>query len=156
MEAAAGNSVDLVGFGKHGGMTYDELWAKEPGYCMWAMTKFRQLVEEGLEQDTAWVEGDSPMKRLALWVTEKERLCEAHGPQYEYNADMDLVEVPNTRSLKERVGEKLKAQKFYGVARPEKRICTSWEECKQYVHGVKGVLYRSFASREEAEALLGH
>ena len=31
---------------------------------------------------------------------------------------MDLVEVPNTRSLKERVGE-LKAQKFYGAGAPE-------------------------------------
>ena len=28
------------------------------------------------------------------------------------------------------------------VAKPEKRICTSWEECKQYVHGVKGVPWR--------------
>ena len=28
------------------------------------------------------------------------------------------------------------------VAKPQKRICTSWEECKQYVHGVKGVPWR--------------
>lgn len=69
---------------------------------------------------------------------------------------MELVEVLATRSLKDRVGQQEKKQKFYGVAKPEKRICTSWEECKQYVHGVKGVVYRSFATREEAEEFVNN
>ena len=33
---------------------------------LWFSSPWRLL---RLEQDTAWVEGDSPMKRLALWVT---------------------------------------------------------------------------------------
>ncbi|CAE7231699.1 unnamed protein product [Symbiodinium sp. CCMP2456] len=66
---------------------------------------------------------------------------------------MQLVEVPGSRSLKERAGITVK---FYGVAAPVKRICTSWEECKPHVHGVKGAMYRSFATREEAEAYVNN
>eukprot|EP00913_Durusdinium_trenchii_P009762 g9170.t1 len=129
--ATAAAPTDSVGFGRHGGMTYEELWIKEPQYCLWVITTFRQQVAEGSEEATPWKEGERPMKRFAQW-------------------DMELIEVPNTRSLKERAGPEKKS-KFYGVAKPEPRICTSWEECKQYVHGVKGVVYRSFATREEAE-----
>eukprot|EP00930_Biecheleria_cincta_P070539 TRINITY_DN58179_c0_g1_i1.p1 TRINITY_DN58179_c0_g1~~TRINITY_DN58179_c0_g1_i1.p1 ORF type:complete len:553 (-),score=161.51 TRINITY_DN58179_c0_g1_i1:117-1775(-) len=151
LPAATGS--DPVGFGKHAELSYDEVWSKEPGYCMWTMKKFRELVEEELERDTPFAEGDSMMKRLALWIIEKEKVCEANGPAFEYDANMELVEVPGTRSLKERVAAALadKPAKYYGIAFPEKRVCTNWEECKPLVHGVKGVVYRSFATREEAE-----
>merc|ERR1712187_103898 len=84
---------------------------------------------------------------------ERERQAEENGPSYEYDKDGEIVEVQTSLSLKERVDAAAaeKGPKFYGIAAPEKRICTSWEECKKYVHGVKGVMYRSFASREEAE-----
>ncbi|CAL1130655.1 unnamed protein product [Cladocopium goreaui] len=147
---------DAVGFGKHGGMTYEEAWINEPQYCMWVMTTFKQQVKEGSEEESPWKEGERMMKRFAQWVTEKERVCLADGPAYEYNDEMELVEVLATRSLKDRVGQQEKKQKFYGVAKPQKRICTSWEECKQYVHGVKGVVYRSFATREEAEEFVNN
>lgn len=148
---------DEVGFGKHGLMTYEEAWVQEPQYCMWVITTFRKEISEGLEDETSWKEGDRMMKRFAQWLMEKEKNCEAHGPAFEYNADMELVEVPSSRSLRDRVGgSQEKKAKFYGVAKPEKRICTSWEECKPFVHGVKGVLYRSFATREEAEAYINN
>lgn len=137
-------------------MTYEEAWINEPQYCMWVMTTFKQQVKEGSEEESPWKEGERMMKRFAQWVTEKERVCLADGPAYEYNDEMELVEVLATRSLKDRVGQQEKKQKFYGVAKPQKRICTSWEECKQYVHGVKGVVYRSFATREEAEEFVNN
>merc|ERR1712187_668544 len=75
------------------------------------------------------------------------------GPAYEYDKNGDIVEVATSLTLKERVDAATadKGPKFYGIAAPEKRVCTSWEECKPYVHGVKGVMYRSFPTREEAE-----
>lgn len=46
-------------------------------------------------------------------------------------------------------------QKFYAVkSDSEKKIVTSWTECEKLTHGVKGVLFKSFGSREEAEAWL--
>jgi len=145
--------TDAVGFGKNAEMTYDELWKNVPGYCQWAITTFLESVKAGKETDTPFQEGDGRIKRLAQWCMAKEKMAEENGPAYEYNADMELVEVPGTRTLKERVlterGDK--PAKFYGVAAPEKRVCTSWEECKPLVVGVKGVVYKSFATREEAE-----
>jgi ribonuclease HI len=42
--------------------------------------------------------------------------------------------------------------KFYAIKAPDgNRIVTSWPECDSLVRGVKGVLYKSFATREEAE-----
>mmetsp|Transcript_100556 Transcript_100556/g.178565 ORF Transcript_100556/g.178565 Transcript_100556/m.178565 type:complete len:508 (-) Transcript_100556:128-1651(-) len=150
--------TDAVGFGKNIDKTYDEVWKTEPGYCLWTMNKFLEMVRDGKEQDTQFQEGESRMKRLAQWIIAREKICEEHGPQYEQNDDMEMVEVPGTRSLKERVltdgGDK--PAKFYGIAAPEKRVCTSWAECKPLVHGVKGVMYRSFATREEAEAFVAN
>jgi len=145
--------TDAVGFGKNAEMTYDELWKNAPGYCQWAIKQFLEEVEKQKETDTPFQEGEGRMKRLAQWCMAREKMAEENGPAYEYNADMELVEVPGTRTLKERVlteqGDK--PVKFYGVAAPEKRVCTSWEECKPLVVGVKGVVYKSFATREEAE-----
>ena len=46
-------------------------------------------------------------------------------------------------------------QKFYAVkSENEKKIVTTWTECERLTHGVKGVLFKSFASREEAQAWL--
>ena len=46
-------------------------------------------------------------------------------------------------------------QKFYAVkSENEKKIVTTWDECLKLTHGVKGVLFKSFGSREEAEAWL--
>lgn len=43
-------------------------------------------------------------------------------------------------------------KKFYAVKKGVKTgIFESWEECRQMVHGVAGAVYKSFASREEAE-----
>ena len=42
--------------------------------------------------------------------------------------------------------------KFYAIKGPNgNRIVTSWPECDSLVRGVKGVLYKSFGTREEAE-----
>jgi ribonuclease HI len=44
-------------------------------------------------------------------------------------------------------------QKFYAVkSEKEKKIVTTWTECEKLTHGVKGVLFKSFGSRAEAEA----
>ena len=44
-------------------------------------------------------------------------------------------------------------QKFYAIKTPEEsKIVMTWAECKKLTHGVKGVLFKSFASRAEAEA----
>lgn len=44
-------------------------------------------------------------------------------------------------------------QKFYAIKTPEEsRIVMTWAECEKLTHGVKGVLFKSFASRAEAEA----
>ena len=46
-------------------------------------------------------------------------------------------------------------QKFYAVKSDnEKKIVTTWAECEKLTHGVKGVLFKSFGSREEAAAWL--
>eukprot|EP00435_Cladocopium_sp_Y103_P072275 s658_g39.t1 len=171
----------IFGWFMHGGMTYEEAWVNEPQYCMWVMTTFKQQVTEGLEEETPWKEGERMMKRFAQrmrgfaklmaqpmsttlkLVEELGTLWNFGHPQsqitfqvWQFSKEMELVEVPASRSLKDRVGQQEKKQKFYGVAKPEKRICTSWEECKQYVHGVKGVVYRSFATREEAEEFVNN
>ena len=46
-------------------------------------------------------------------------------------------------------------QKFYAIKSDnEKKIVTTWAECEKLTHGVKGVLFKSFATREEAQAWL--
>ena len=46
-------------------------------------------------------------------------------------------------------------QKFYAVKKPSGCfIYNTWAECEQETKGVKGVLFKSFASKEEAEAWL--
>ncbi len=46
-------------------------------------------------------------------------------------------------------------QKFYAIARGyETGIYTSWPEAKNLIDGYKGAMYKSFYSREEAEAWL--
>lgn len=43
-------------------------------------------------------------------------------------------------------------QKFYAIkSLSESKIVTTWAECEKLTHGVKGVLYKSFATIEEAE-----
>ena len=43
-------------------------------------------------------------------------------------------------------------QKFYAIKAPTGgKIVLSWEECEKLTHGVKGVLFKSFASRLEAQ-----
>lgn len=45
------------------------------------------------------------------------------------------------------------ASKFYAIKLPERSlVVTSWAECERLVHGVKGTLFKSFATRELAEA----
>ena len=44
-------------------------------------------------------------------------------------------------------------QKFYAIKTPEEsKIVMTWAECEKLTYGVKGVLFKSFASRAEAEA----
>ena len=46
-------------------------------------------------------------------------------------------------------------QKFYAVkSENEKKIVMTWAECEKLTHGVKGVLFKSFGTREEATAWL--
>lgn len=43
--------------------------------------------------------------------------------------------------------------KFYAIKGPEGgKIVNTWSECESLTHGIKGVLFKSFGSREEAEA----
>lgn len=43
--------------------------------------------------------------------------------------------------------------KFYAIKGPEGgRIVNTWSECEKLTHGIKGVLFKSFGSREEAQA----
>ena len=43
-------------------------------------------------------------------------------------------------------------QKFYAIKAPDGgKIVLSWEECQQLTHSVKGVLFRAFPSRAEAQ-----
>ncbi|MDR1760281.1 MAG: ribonuclease H family protein [Fibrobacter sp.] len=45
--------------------------------------------------------------------------------------------------------------KFYAINRPDsKHIVTDWVECERMTRGVKGSLFKSFATREEAEVWL--
>lgn len=45
--------------------------------------------------------------------------------------------------------------KFYAIKSPSgQKIVTSWAECERLTHGVKGCLFKSFASRAEAGAWL--
>jgi len=150
-------STDLVGYGKWGDVTYQTLWNEQPGYCMWTMNKFEELCKEGDEVATDYAVGDSKMKRLAQWIKESETSRAAIDPEFECDSDMELVEVEkpdDKKTLAERIA-KLQADvsaKFYGVASPEdhKGVYTSWTECKPHVIGIKGVMYKSFASQEEA------
>ena len=44
-------------------------------------------------------------------------------------------------------------QKFYAIKTPnESKIVMTWAECEKLTHGIKGVLFKSFGSRSEAEA----
>ena len=44
-------------------------------------------------------------------------------------------------------------QKFYAIKTPEEsKIVMTWAECEKLTHGIKGVLFKSFGSRAEAEA----
>jgi len=44
-------------------------------------------------------------------------------------------------------------QKFYAIKSPkESKIVMTWAECEKMTHGVKGVLFKSFGTRAEAEA----
>jgi len=44
-------------------------------------------------------------------------------------------------------------QKFYAIKSPnESKIVMTWAECEKLTHGVKGVLFKSFGSRAEADA----
>lgn len=44
-------------------------------------------------------------------------------------------------------------QKFYAIKSPEGgQIVTTWDECEKLTHGVKRVLFKSFATRDEAQA----
>ena len=44
-------------------------------------------------------------------------------------------------------------QKFYAIKSPEEsKIVMTWAECEKLTHGVKGLLFKSFATRAEAEA----
>ena len=44
-------------------------------------------------------------------------------------------------------------QKFYAIKSPEEsKIVMTWAECEKLTLGVKGVLFKSFATRAEAEA----
>ena len=43
-------------------------------------------------------------------------------------------------------------QKFYALKAPTGgKIVLSWEECEKLTHGVKGMLFKSFATRQEAQ-----
>lgn len=45
--------------------------------------------------------------------------------------------------------------KYYAVHTPaENQIFTSWEACKDYIQGKKGITYKSFSTLEEAKAFL--
>lgn len=44
-------------------------------------------------------------------------------------------------------------QKFYAIKTPNgSKIVMTWAECEQLTHGVKGVLFKSFGTKAEAEA----
>ncbi|MDY6045127.1 MAG: ribonuclease H family protein [Peptoniphilus sp.] len=46
-------------------------------------------------------------------------------------------------------------KKYYAVKSGKKPgIYTDWNSCKEQVHGVKGAIYKSFKSREDAEAFM--
>lgn len=48
------------------------------------------------------------------------------------------------------------AKKYYAVKEGKAPgIYETWADCKAQVHGYKGALYKSFATREEAEAYMG-
>ncbi|MDM9582808.1 viroplasmin family protein [Nostoc sp. GT001] len=47
------------------------------------------------------------------------------------------------------------SKKYYAVFKGRKTgIFTSWEECEEQINGFSGALYKSFKTREEAEAAL--
>lgn len=44
-------------------------------------------------------------------------------------------------------------QKFYAIKSPnESKIVLTWAECEKLTHGIKGVLFKSFGTKAEAEA----
>lgn len=46
-------------------------------------------------------------------------------------------------------------KKFYAIAKGKKTgIFTNWSECREYVSGVSGAVYKSFLTLEEAKAFL--
>jgi len=152
--------TDMVGYGKWGDLTYQELWDQQAEYCLWTVNKFKELVKDGEELETRYVEGESKMKRVAQWIMETDEARAAIEPEYECDSDMEMVEVerPESETLDKRVA-KLRAEKeassvkFYGVAAPEehKGVYTSWAECRPHVVGIKGAKYKSFPTEEEAD-----
>merc|ERR1712146_449457 len=68
-----------------------------------------------------------------MGLIEKDNQAELNGPRYEPDKIGEMVEVPTSLTLKERADAAVadKAPKFYGIAAPEKRVCTTWEECKK-------------------------
>merc|ERR1711871_1534809 len=77
-------------------------------------------------------------------------------PEFECDSDMEMVEVerPETETLEKRVAKlREEGSKFYGVAKPPEHagVYMSWPECKPHVVGIKGVMYKSFSTQEEAE-----
>jgi ribonuclease HI len=49
------------------------------------------------------------------------------------------------------------SKKYYAVLKGRKTgIFTTWEECEEQIKGFSGALYKSFKTREEVEAALGH
>lgn len=149
----------VVDYGKWGELTYQELWDQQPEYCLWTINKFQELVKEGEELDTKYIVGESKMKRLAQWIKQTDKLRAAIDPEVECDSDMEMVELqrPGTETLAQKIAlsraEKTsQSSKFYGVAFPEEHagIYTTWDECKPHVHGIKGVMYKSFGSEEDA------
>jgi ribonuclease HI len=54
------------------------------------------------------------------------------------------------------VGKKPKKDKYYVVWKGHRPgIYTSWDECKKQVSGAEGAKFKSFATKEEAEAAFG-
>ena len=44
-------------------------------------------------------------------------------------------------------------QKFYAIKRPDGgQIVDTWDECEKLVRGEKGLKYKSFSSRADAQA----
>lgn len=68
---------------------------------------------------------------------------------------VEKVEQPTKVSRKWHPYKRRQKNNFYAVKSPEpRRIYTSWNECKQCVHGESRAVYKGFVTRKEAEAWL--